>query len=53
MRRISDVTGLNLNEDKIPVQVSNYGIGGHYEPHYDFCKVILIDKDIISTFCIV
>ncbi|XP_064394086.1 prolyl 4-hydroxylase subunit alpha-2-like [Halichondria panicea] len=34
-QRIEDVTGLTL-ETAEPLQVCNYGIGGHYEPHYDF-----------------
>jgi prolyl 4-hydroxylase len=34
-QRISDVTSLDLTTSE-PLQVLNYGIGGHYEAHYDF-----------------
>lgn len=34
------MTGLN-QETSEELQVVNYGIGGHYEPHYDFARVIL------------
>lgn len=37
-RRISYMTGLNIDRSK-ELQVVNYGIGGHYQPHYDFVKV--------------
>jgi prolyl 4-hydroxylase len=36
-RRISVVTGLDLTTAE-ELQVVNYGIGGHYEPHYDFAR---------------
>ncbi|XP_023647426.2 prolyl 4-hydroxylase subunit alpha-2-like [Paramormyrops kingsleyae] len=36
-RRIADVTGLSL-ETAESLQVANYGIGGQYEPHYDFSR---------------
>ena len=36
--RVADVTGLNM-ETSEELQVSNYGIGGHYEPHFDFARV--------------
>ena len=40
-RRIESITGLSVNMNKSDcelVQIANYGIGGHYEPHYDFAR---------------
>lgn len=35
--RTAQLTGLNM-ETSEELQVSNYGIGGHYEPHFDFAR---------------
>ena len=35
--RTHQLTGLNM-ETSEELQVSNYGIGGHYEPHFDFAR---------------
>lgn len=38
--RISMLTGLNVKHPYGEyLQVVNYGIGGHYEPHFDHAKV--------------
>lgn len=42
--RLESVTGLSVNMDKSHcelVQVANYGIGGHYVPHYDY---LIVDR---------
>lgn len=37
-RRVEHMTGLTTSTAE-ELQVVNYGIGGHYEPHYDFARV--------------
>ncbi|XP_068632632.1 prolyl 4-hydroxylase subunit alpha-1-like [Battus philenor] len=34
-QRVADFTGLNIISAE-PLQVANYGIGGHFTPHFDF-----------------
>ena len=36
-KRVASITRLNM-ETSEELQVSNYGIGGHYEPHFDFAR---------------
>ncbi|XP_076368275.1 prolyl 4-hydroxylase subunit alpha-1-like [Tachypleus tridentatus] len=36
-KRIEDLTGLTVSTAE-ELQVVNYGIGGHYEPHFDFAR---------------
>ncbi|XP_041364438.1 prolyl 4-hydroxylase subunit alpha-1-like [Gigantopelta aegis] len=37
VNRIEAATGLNM-ETAEELQVANYGLGGHYEPHFDFSR---------------
>jgi len=36
-RRVEHITGLTISTAE-ELQVVNYGIGGHYEPHFDFAR---------------
>ncbi|XP_065912697.1 prolyl 4-hydroxylase subunit alpha-1-like isoform X1 [Dysidea avara] len=36
-QRIEDITSLDMSTAE-QLQVCNYGIGGHYEPHFDFAR---------------
>lgn len=36
-QRVIDMTGLSMDSAE-QLQVVNYGIGGHYEPHFDFAR---------------
>uniref|UniRef100_A0A6Q2WT24 procollagen-proline 4-dioxygenase n=1 Tax=Esox lucius TaxID=8010 RepID=A0A6Q2WT24_ESOLU len=37
-QRIEDITGLNVKTAE-ELQVANYGVGGQYEPHFDFGRL--------------
>lgn len=47
-QRIEDMTGLTTSTAE-ELQVVNYGIGGHYEPHFDFARVTQLVHPIICT----
>ncbi|RCN36364.1 tetratricopeptide repeat protein [Ancylostoma caninum] len=37
-RRVEDMTNLNQKTSE-DLQVANYGLGGHYDPHFDFARI--------------
>ena len=39
LQHVKHVTGLNVDQAE-DLQIANYGLGGHYEPHFDFFTVI-------------
>lgn len=49
-KRVEAMTGLTT-ETAEELQVVNYGVGGHYDPHYDFARVctIFILHDLIKN----
>ncbi|XP_076235960.1 prolyl 4-hydroxylase subunit alpha-1 isoform X1 [Calliopsis andreniformis] len=42
-RRVEDMTSLSLDTAE-ELQVVNYGIGGHYEPHFDFARMSDVEQ---------
>lgn len=42
-KRVEAMTGLTI-ETAEELQVVNYGVGGHYDPHYDFARVSFFSK---------
>jgi prolyl 4-hydroxylase len=55
-RRVGAITGLDMSTAE-DLQVCNYGIGGHYEPHFDYARVKTITRSYkkkyhISNFVI-
>ena len=47
-RRVGDITGLDMTTAE-DLQVVNYGIGGHYEPHFDYARVYKCSFSFLKT----
>ncbi|XP_075974693.1 prolyl 4-hydroxylase subunit alpha-2-like [Anticarsia gemmatalis] len=43
--RVRRMTGLNMHYNE-PLQVTNYGVGGHYGPHHDS----IVEKDTVNGY---
>lgn len=51
-KRVEVITGLTTDTAE-ELQVVNYGVGGHYDPHYDFARVCMTKtKYFITLFFI-
>ncbi|XP_029956490.1 prolyl 4-hydroxylase subunit alpha-2 isoform X3 [Salarias fasciatus] len=53
-QRIEDITGLTVDTAEL-LQVANYGVGGQYEPHFDFSRRpfdsnLKVDGNRLATF---
>ncbi|KAK6626774.1 hypothetical protein RUM44_009251 [Polyplax serrata] len=48
-QRVEDITGLNMATSE-SLQVVNYGIGGHYEPHFDFARMSDVPQGGATVF---
>uniref|UniRef100_A0A8C5ATB5 procollagen-proline 4-dioxygenase n=1 Tax=Gadus morhua TaxID=8049 RepID=A0A8C5ATB5_GADMO len=53
-QRIEDITGLTVRTAEL-LQVANYGVGGQYEPHFDFSRRtfdsnLLVDGNRLATY---
>ena len=48
-QRVEDITVLSTASAE-PLQVVNYGMGGHYAPHYDFSMVGTSNNHLILLF---
>lgn len=42
-QHVTDITGLDYSNSE-DLQIVNYGMGGHYNPHFDFFMVIIWDE---------
>lgn len=47
-RRVGDITGLDMDASE-DLQVCNYGIGGHYVPHFDYARVGILYAGVFNS----